>query len=146
MRSRSSFLFAALVVLMSAPPASVYADDQVYRWVDANGVPHYSDSLPPEDVVSAREITVRGQPVARATSEASTEPDTTAAPVTTAASIAASRKQFCERAKENLNTLQISGDVMQDIDGDGIQDLLSAEQRDAERKRAQNAITFYCEE
>lgn len=147
MRNRSSSLFAALVLLVSAPLASVHADDQVYRWVDANGVPHYSDSLPPDDVVSAREITVRGQPVARAVSETSTEEAADAAtPATNAASIAASRKQFCERAKENLNTLQTSGDVMQDIDGDGIKDLLSAEQRDAERKRAQNAISFYCNE
>lgn len=150
MRSRSSFLFATLVLLVSAPLAPAHADDQVYRWVDARGVTHYSDSPPPDDVLSAREITVRGQRIARALGAETAEADSAVTPTTStpssAASIAASRKQFCQRAKENLQTLQTSGDVMQDIDGDGIQELLSAEQRDAERERAQNAITFYCDQ
>lgn len=147
MRSRcliATFLFTTLLL---APLATVHADDQVYRWVDANGVPHYSDSPPPDDAVSAREITVRAAPPAAPTSEGEGGSAATAAPAATSPSaIAASRQQFCQRAKDNLKTLQESGDVMQDVDGDGVQDLLSAEQRDAERKRAQNAINFYCDE
>jgi len=145
MRSRSLFLFAVVTSLVLAPLARVHADDQVYRWVDANGVPHYSDSPPPDDVIFAREFTVRNAPPA-AVSEDDGKPAPASAAAATAGSIAASRQQFCQRAKDNLKTLHESGDVMQDIDGDGIKDLLDADQREAERKRAQNAITFYCNE
>lgn len=146
MRSRYLFAISAFASLLIAPLAVVHADDQVYRWVDAKGVPHYSDSPPPDDAMSAREITVRNAPPAAApVSEGEGEATAAAAPAATSASaIAASRLQFCERAKENLKTLQESGDVMQDLDGDGVKDLLNADQRDAERKRAQNAIAFYC--
>jgi hypothetical protein len=145
MRNRSLFLSAVVVSLSLVPLTGMCADDQVYRWVDADGVPHYSDSPPPDDAIAAREITVRNR-VAAQTGDV--VESTTAVPeaTTSAGAIAASRQQFCQRAKDNLKTLQESGDVMQDVDGDGIKDLLSAEQREAERKRAQNAITFYCDE
>lgn len=62
MRSRNLFAIFALTSLLIATLAEVHADDQVYRWVDAEGVAHYSDSPPDDAPVSEGDSESIGTP------------------------------------------------------------------------------------
>ncbi|PIQ36497.1 MAG: hypothetical protein COW59_12255 [Lysobacterales bacterium CG17_big_fil_post_rev_8_21_14_2_50_64_11] len=142
MRNLLITCFTVALALLG-PFAAVHADDQVYHWVDAKGVSHYSDSPPPGDGAGVREIAINSRPPAAAVDADALASNASAPPSTR--SITESRRQLCERARQNLTTLQGQTDVAQDIDGDGVNELLDADQRQAELKRAQGAITAYCE-
>lgn len=122
------------------------AQDQVYHWVDDKGVPHYADAPPPGDDAGVREVAVdRSQPSAPApAADTNTVASASSSPPSNQ-SVAAMRKQQCERARQNLNTLNSAKDVVQDVNGDGVNELLDAGQRQAELKRAQGAITAFCD-
>lgn len=132
-------LTLALLSLFGA----AHAQDQVYHWIDAKGISHYADAPPPGDDSAVREVTINRQPLPAARN-ADTVASAAPAPPSTQ-SIADSRKQLCERARQNLTTLQGQTDVVQDTDGDGVNELLDADQRQAEVKRAEGAIAVYCE-
>ncbi|MDP1698724.1 MAG: DUF4124 domain-containing protein [Xanthomonadaceae bacterium] len=138
--TRFTTTLALLSLFMGA-----HAQDQVYHWVDAKGVSHYADSPPPGDDAGVREVVVnRSPPAATATADSTTVASASPAAPSNQ-SIAAVRMQQCERARQNLATLQSNQDVVQDTDGDGVNELLDAGQRQAELKRAQGAITAFCD-
>lgn len=143
MRNLFATRFTVTLALLTLSVAA-QAQDQVYHWVDDKGVSHYADSPPPGDETAVREVAVQHSgPALAAQTDANTAASASAPPSNQ--SIADSRKQLCERARQNLVTLQGKTDVVQDTDGDGVNELLDADQRQAELKRAQGAITAYCE-
>lgn len=143
MRNLISTRFTIALALLALCVAA-NAQDQVYHWVDAKGVSHYADSPPPGDNPAVREVAVqKSGPMLAAPIDANSVASAAAPPSTR--SIADSRAQLCERARQNLVTLQGETDVAQDTDGDGVNELLDADQRQAELKRTQGAITAYCE-
>lgn len=140
--TRFTVTMALLTLLVTAQ-----AQDQVYHWVDDKGVPHYADAPPPGDDADVREVAVdRSQPSLPATAavDTNTVASASSSPPSNQ-SVAATRKQLCERARQNLVTLNSAKDVVQDTNGDGVNELLDAGQRQAELKRAQGAITAYCD-
>ncbi len=51
-----SRLLASMVVLLLCTEASLAADGEMYRWVDDEGVVHFSDSIPPQYSKLNREV------------------------------------------------------------------------------------------
>ncbi len=100
----------------------------LYKWKDANGVTHYSESPPPGQKYESRRIDTYGGlgPAEDPESPAKESPQ-------------------CAQARENLKTLSDSRPAMIDSDGDGKPDTpLDADQREVQRNLADAAVKAYC--
>jgi hypothetical protein len=143
---KRQWLFVALVGTVAAAQAA-----DAYRWVDANGVVHYSDVTPP--VESKAELvhlpgtaTKAGTAVSTADEPAkaddSEEPGEKKPPGTLASSVQSAEKR-CADARANLEVLQRSGPVGMNTENGKPQPL-----DDATRQRqignAQTIIATYC--
>jgi len=138
-------LFIALVGTVTAAQAA-----DAYRWVDANGVVHYSDVTPPVES-KAELVHLRGAgsttgaavstPNEPAKADDSKEPGDKKAPGTVASSVSAEKR--CADARANLEVLQRNGPVAMDTGAANPQPL-----DDATRQRqigsAQTIIATYC--
>jgi Domain of unknown function (DUF4124) len=138
-------LFIALVGTVTAAQAA-----DAYRWVDANGVVHYSDVTPPVES-KAELVHLRGAgsttgaavstPNEPAKADDSKEPGDKKAPGTVATSVSAEKR--CADARANLEVLQRNGPVAMDTGAAKPQPL-----DDATRQRqigsAQTIIATYC--
>jgi len=99
----------------------------LYKWKDAQGVTHYSESPPSGQKYESRRIDNRG--IVGAAEEA--------AP--------AAESPNCTTARANLKTLAGKGPVMKDTDGDGKGDAqLDDTERANQRELAEAAIKAYC--
>jgi hypothetical protein len=139
------YLFIALVGTVTAAQAA-----DAYRWVDANGVVHYSDVTPPAES-KAELVHLRGAgsttgaavstPNQPAKADDSKEPGEK--PAGTLASSAQSAEKRCADARANLEVLQRNGPVAMDTGAAKPQPL-----DDATRQRqigsAQTIIATYC--
>jgi len=140
------WLFVALAGTVAAAQAA-----EAYRWVDANGVVHYSDVTPP--VESKAELVHLPGTVSKAGATVSTadepakaddseEPGEKKPPGTLASSVQSAEKR-CADARANLEVLQRSGPVGMDTGAAKPQPL-----DDAARQRqignAQTIISTYC--
>ena len=115
-------LFGLLLLTGTAGAADLY------KWKDANGVTHYSESPPSGQKFEARRIDARGAVVA----DEEEAPEVKEAP-------------RCTQARQNLKALSDSRPVMQDTDGDGKPDAtLDESQRDDQRNLAEAALKAYC--
>ena len=139
-------LFIALVGTVTAAQAA-----DAYRWVDANGVVHYSDVTPPAES-KAELVHLRGAgsttgaavstPNEPAKADDSEEPGEKKPPGTLASSVQSAEKR-CADARANLEVLQRNGPVGMDTGAAKPQPL-----DDAARQRqignAQTIIATYC--
>ena len=117
----------AALALCLAVAATAQAQ-QVYQWKDKNGVTHYADSPPPNQVVQNRRINQYGAPAAEAAP--------TGKPV---------EHPQCATARKNLDILGQQGPVQQDTDGDGKPDAtLDDTARANQRALAEAAVKAYC--
>ena len=143
---KRQWLFVALLGTVAAAQAA-----DAYRWVDANGVVHYSDVTPP--VESKAELvhlpgtaTKAGTAVSTtdepAKADDSEEPGEKKPPGTLANSVQSAEKR-CADARANLEVLQRSGPVGMNTENGKPQPL-----DDATRQRqignAQTIIATYC--
>lgn len=116
---------AALLLALIALPLAASAGE-VYKWKDAKGVTHYSDSPPPGQKATARTMSERATPAAPA-----------AKPVVNA---------DCTNARSNLALLEGTGKVGVDDNKDGKVDReLTADERARRLKLAQTQIETYCD-
>jgi len=134
-------LLPLLIAVSLALPLGAAAAQTLYKWTDAEGITHYSDEPPPEgSEVEARRIKVDPAPppvTDPPADAASTAPaDSAAAPATAS--------ENCARVRSNVETLQGSGEVRMDLDGDGTAELLTPPQRDAQLEIAQRQVGVYC--
>jgi hypothetical protein len=150
MRRWSLVLLSVLALPLLAAAAG---NGRVYTWKDANGVTHFSDSPPPASVKSARQITVRGDtPVAAAAQDTGDTPAPPAAEGTPPAGTGAAqltdspeaRQQVCEQARRNADLLEGQQQVSMDVNGDGSNQVLTAEQRQEQLAQARERVAFYC--
>lgn len=117
-------LIALMLLSLSLPAIS----GTVYKWKDARGVVHYSDSRPPSG------IKYDTQDFASSTatpSEASASVETPAP---------SSENARCEKSRQSVAALSQTGvPVMMDLDGDGRAEALSpdVQQRQLELAKAQ---------
>ena len=135
---RLSPALACLALLAWLPAA--HAATQVYKWVDENGVTHYTDTPPKEGWQYEERV------VLDATAVEPMPADAAAAASQAAKPTGPSMKGNCEIARKNVDTLTNSPVVTMDRDGDGASEALDTTQRAAELARAQDLVKVYCTE
>ena len=138
---RRPALFALLLL------AAGSAGAQAYKWTDASGTVHYSESAPPAGTKYSR-VTLSGsvEPIAAPPAPAA-EPGSEAAannePAKPMEAPPANRSKLCASLQSNLDTLKGSGPVVMEQAGQ------PKALNDAERKQqldaAQAQYTQYCQ-
>ena len=114
----------ALACLLACIALGAHAQSNgVYKWKDAKGVTHYSDSPPP----TGRYGSVQPDAAARVAAPAKPDPR-------------------CKVARTNIDRLKNAGsDVGLDANGDGKPDaVMTARQRTAQLRNAEAAEAAYC--
>lgn len=132
----------AVALLLIAPMAIA----QVYKWTDAHGTVHYSESPPPHGQ-HYKQITLTGsaEPIAQPSSPApeSANPDTAGAATSQpVADTPENRTKLCTSLKANLSTLKGSGPVV--IEENGQQKVLNDAQRKQQIATATSQYQQYC--
>jgi hypothetical protein len=133
-----------LVLLLAACPL---AFAQAYKWKDAQGVTHYSDSPPAGQGAKVEKIQMKGGVSTPTPSEgaAPARAATAATPPagTPVADNPANRKQLCSQLTKNLEVLQKEAVVSMD-DGKGGTQQLDAAGRQRQMETTQAQMTLYC--
>ena len=135
----------ALVLLLVAPLVSA----QVYKWTDAKGTTHYSETPPPigtkysqvNVAVSdggAASSSSTGTPASTSDASSSTSDDQNQ----TMADTPENRAKLCSQLKGSINTLSGSAPVVQQQNGQ--QTLLNADQRKQQLEASQSQYSMYC--
>jgi hypothetical protein len=132
----------AVALLLLAPLANA----QVYKWTDASGTVHYSES-PPVEGTKFNKVKTNGsvEPLVAPAPTASGEPinATPAAPPAPVADTPENRHTLCESLKSNLAALQGSGPVV--MQQDGKPTALNDSQRKEQAGSAQAQYQQYCQ-
>ncbi|MGC1549275.1 MAG: DUF4124 domain-containing protein [Rhodanobacter sp.] len=132
----------ALALLLLAPLVSA----QAYKWTDAHGTVHYSETPPPAGTKYSQ-VTLSGAEVSAtqpAAADASAKSSNNAQPATasTVADTPDNHAKFCATVKTNLDMLNGSGPVVMQLDGQ--QKLIDADQRKQQADAAQAQYQQYC--
>jgi len=114
--SRSLIVVALLLV------APLAVAQQIYKWTDAKGTVHYSQSAPPEgtrfqQVKLAGGVESPATPAAQPAAETAPAPAIAPAPAGPVADTPDNRAKLCATLKSNLATLQGSGPVVMQENG-----------------------------
>ena len=126
--------------LLAGVACAAGAADKLYKWTDAEGVTHYTDSPPPaSQEFETRVIDV--PPAPPPVAEAPPGP----ADAALAAAEAAAPTEACERLRANLAVLRQPGTVRMDLDGDGTAELLTAEQRAEQVATTEERLALDCQ-
>jgi hypothetical protein len=137
-----------LALLASLCAAS--AMGAVYKWVDASGVTHYSETPPPN--AETRELPIQASPPApggeaAAPSEAPAQPAAAPQGASTreaeAKRASDTRDTYCAIAQRSVQVLKSSNPVVE-LNGEGQEMILSAEQRAAALADANRRVDKYC--
>ncbi|WP_049621713.1 DUF4124 domain-containing protein [Frateuria defendens] len=133
----------AVVLLLVAPLAAA----QVYKWTDASGTVHYSETPPPQGT-RYKQITPSGSaeplaaPTAPAPAESAAKPAEPAASSLPVADTPENRTKLCASLKTNLAALNGSGPVV--VQNGGKQHLLDDAERQQQLATANNQYQQYC--
>lgn len=131
---------------------------EIYKWVDEQGVTHYS-ARPPENQENYEEIKVRRRNAYRThtptTSAATSDADNTATEDEEESFTEPGREvsvdnpdkiaENCARARQNINTINSKRRVLLD-DGQGGKRRLSDEEREALMKESQDFLDRWCDD
>lgn len=140
-------LSIAVALLLVAPLACA----QVYKWTDAHGTIHYSETPPPTgtkysqvSVNTGTSAPEAGSPPATASSSNDTaQGSSNPPPQSNMPDTPENRAKLCSSLKANMATLQGSGPVVMTGTG-GKQQLLSADQRKQQLDASQSQYNQYC--
>ena len=136
----------ALVLLLVAPLVSA----QVYKWVDAKGTTHFSETPPPAGTKYSQ-VNVAASDTDAASSSSASTPATPSAPGTssdsgdqnqTMADTPENRAKLCVQLRGSINTLSGSAPVVEQQNGQ--QTLLNADQRKQQLDASQSQYQMYC--
>jgi len=134
-----------LLALMSlAAAASAAEKQQAYKWTDANGVVHFTDTPPPKETPNVQAVKI----VDNATASDATPPSDNTPPASTNAKPLApdtpeNRAKLCEQAKHNLAMLQSSLPVSE-LGPDGKVKAIDDKERDARIAGVNDRIAQLC--
>ena len=137
-------LLLVVVLLLLAPLAFA----QVYKWTDAGGTVHYSET-PPATGTNYKQIRTSGSaeplaaPTAPAADTAKADRETPPAPAKPVADTPENRARLCESLKTNLDALQGSTPVVMQQEGKPV--ALDDDQRKAQLTAAQAQYRQYCQ-
>lgn len=139
-----------LIALLGGFAAAQAAD--AYKWVDANGVMHYSDTAPPPETKSEL-VHLRGTGTAAAApaaieddtanTEDSRNPAEKKLPGALASSVQSAEKR-CADARAELEVLQRNGPVGLDTGGKAAPKAMDDTERQRRISGAQTIIATYC--
>jgi hypothetical protein len=140
-------LSVALALLLVAPLATA----QVYKWTDAQGTVHYSETPPPQgtkynQVSVSTDTSTPASSSSSASSAAATSPpasDNGGQGSQQLPDTPENRTKFCASLKSNIGTLQGSAPVVVQGTG-GQQQLLNADQRKQQLDASQSQYQQYC--
>lgn len=134
----------ALIALALLLPVSL-ASAQVYKWKDASGTVHYSETPPPSQATKYKQMTPAADaPATPAAAPAAAPAPAASAPAqTTVADTPENRAKLCGSLKTNLAALQGSGAVVMQ-QGDK-QTALDAAQRKQQADASQAQYQLYCQ-
>jgi hypothetical protein len=133
-------ILALGLALLLAPSAEA---TRFYKWVDEDGVTHYSDSPPDHDRyerIDVREPRSQTLPDPAAEGEAGA----TIAPDAPPLSEAEARALNCENARETLAALLAAEVVQMDLNDDGRLEILSEAQRQLQIRRFRAEVAEHC--
>jgi len=137
-------LLIAAALLLVAPLAAA----QAYKWTDANGTVHYSDSPPPQGT-QYKKVTTSGtvEPLAppAATNHGPSEvakSNNNTQPGASMADTPENRTKFCASLKSNLEALKSSGPVL--MNEGGQQKVVGDDQRKQQQATAEAQYQQYC--
>ena len=136
----------SLIIALVLAAASAQAAD-VYKWTDAGGVVHYSDTEPPPSMKSEI-VHLNGTApttAAAAANDADEGGGAKTPPGEQLASAAQSAEKSCEQARANLEVLQSKFAVGMDTSGTGKPEVLDDNARKAQIASAQSIIATYCQ-
>ena len=137
----------ALALLLVAPLACA----QVYKWTDAHGTVHYSETPPPTGTkysqvsVNTGSSAPAGEGSAPAAAPSGSNTSTQGNSNTPQAPVEdtpENRAKLCTSLKANISTLQGSGPVV--MSNGGQQQLLNADQRKQQLDASQSQYSQYC--
>jgi len=129
----------ALALLLIAPLVSA----QVYKWKDASGTVHYSETPPPAEGTKYKQVKPAiDTPAAPAAAATAAAPPAAAPAQTTMADTPDNRAKLCASLKTNLAALQGSAPVV--MNQDGKQTALDAAQRKQQADASQAQYQQYC--
>ncbi|HEX8777760.1 MAG TPA: DUF4124 domain-containing protein [Rhodanobacter sp.] len=132
-------LALAATLLLVAPLAVA---QQIYKWTDARGTVHYSQSAPPEGT-RFQQVKLAGGVESPAQPAAETTPPPADSPAATpVADTPSNRTTLCATLKSNLSTLQGSGPVVMQQGGKPA--LLDDAQRKQQIDTANAQYQQYC--
>ena len=151
MKRHPRALAAVLVALAASLGAG--AAERVYKWVDDQGVTHYSQTPPPGVKATPVEVTTgkagrtEGDPVARYRELLSPPKEKAGAERggIDPAKEAEARARNCKMARERLAILTARSRILV-LKPDGTSERLTEEQRQAEIRRMREIIAANCEE
>jgi hypothetical protein len=122
----------------------------VYRWMDKNGNPVNSDRPPPQgvkyEVISTKSSMVREVAPDEGAVPLKVKPsaDNAFKPVDAKQPAVEKNPEYCQRAKDNLLQIDSHGQIRLRNDQGEVR-YLTEEEKEAERKKAQDAIKAFCE-
>lgn len=129
-----AFSMTSLLAVGAMATSQFAIADAYYRWVDKNGVTHYT-TTPPQNTKSVIINTkTGGQKSSSPFKETPSDKDLAQAK---------KKEAICATAKANLKTLQTS-DKVKMTDEYGEEKVMSDEERKAELERAKTAIKEHC--
>lgn len=141
-------LSIALALLLVAPLATA----QVYKWTDAQGTTHYSETPPPNGTKynqvsvntgsSAPADTSGGGDAAKPASSSASSSSNSTPSQQTLPDTPENRAKLCASLKTNIGTLQGSSPVV--MGSGGQQQLLNADQRKQQLDASQSQYQQYC--
>lgn len=141
--------FALLLVVVFVC-GSALAEDQIFKWKDAQGVWHYSSNAP--EGVNAEKVSIRHSVVTPAKPTQPVSSEGGAATANTTGGTAAANKvsgpesSNCKLSREAVVVLENNPRVSMDLNGDGVQEPLTYEQHLAELERRRQQAKVYCAE
>jgi hypothetical protein len=149
-----SLVVASAIGLSLACIAGFASAQQIYKWKDANGVTHFSQTPPPSSGTPftkmhlTSEPDVSSNPPPASAGAENTEPGSAAAPRNAPASssqpdTAANRAELCKQLSSNISLLQGKQPVVTDGSG-GKQEVMSDNAREAQLATARAQQAQYC--
>ncbi len=146
-----SFFAASVIGLSLACIAGFASAQQIYRWKDANGVTHFSQT-PPSSGIHFTKMHLTSEPDIASNPPPAAETNNpepgTSAPRQTAASSGAqadtpsNRAALCKQLSSNISLLRSKQPVV--TGGDGKQQVMSDNAREAQLATAQAQQAQYC--
>jgi hypothetical protein len=146
-----TWLALTAFIIVAGTGFSAHASSTFYRWQDDRGNPVHSDRPPPAgtpyEVITTGSSLVRQVDAGEGAVPATTEPTVSNdfEPVNTSKAPVKKNPEQCQRARENLQTLNTKARIQVRNDQGELRPL-SEEEKEIQRQQAMDVIAVHCEQ